>query len=159
MAGTVWFNRGLYLLLDTYFRARTQETGFYLALCTDAVIPNPDHNTLGDLVQIAAGAGYTSGGIALSANSTDFPTLTENDSADEAFIIIKDLTFTATGGPIPLSGSPVSFAVLTGPGATVSARNLIVSWNVKDSGGNGRAVSDTQSLLVPGLKARLYIPA
>lgn len=70
-------NRGKYWLLDQVFRNATEVTSLYAALVTSAVAPTVNTNTFSELTEIAAGNGYTAGGIALTRNSTDFDALTE----------------------------------------------------------------------------------
>ena len=65
-------NRGKFLLLQEFFRNPTEFTTLYIALITSAVAPTVDTNTFSELTEIAAGNGYTAGGISLSRNSTDF---------------------------------------------------------------------------------------
>jgi hypothetical protein len=62
------------------FNAAALPTTFYAALVTSAGAPTADTNTLGELTEIAAGNGYTAGGISLSKNTTDFPSLTEDET-------------------------------------------------------------------------------
>ena len=84
-------NRGAYLILEWAFRGATRPTNFYVALCTSAVAPTVDTNTLSELTQIASGNGYTTNGISLTPGATDFDVLTEDDSGNDALIQIKDL--------------------------------------------------------------------
>lgn len=141
-------NRCRYLELERMYRSGTT---FHLALCTAATTPSEDINTLGELTEISAGAGYTTGGITLTGNSTDFPTLTEDDTNDKAIIVLRDITFTASGGPIPLTGSGAAYAVLTATGGTVSQRAVLRIWDIRDGQGTARQVSDGQSIIIPGL--------
>ena len=140
MAG--WTNRGKYLILDSYFRGATDPTNFYVALVTSAAAPTQDTNTLSQLTQIATGNGYTDGGYQLSRNSTDFDSLVEDDTGDQGELQIKDVVWTASGGPIPSSGSGARYAVLTDDNATVGSRQVIAYWDL----GSDRTVSDGQSL-------------
>lgn len=131
---------------DIVYRGAAAPANFKLALCTAANVPTEKTNTLGELVEIAVGAGYNAGGITINRNTTDFQTLTEDDTNDKAICVIRDLTLTASGGPIPLIGSGAAFAVLTTPTGDVWR-----AWDIRDSGGSSRAVSNTQSLLINGL--------
>lgn len=140
MAGIT--NRGKKRMLDGFFRATSVPTNFYIALCTSAVTPTADTNTLGDLTQIATGNGYNTGGISLSRNSTDFDSLVEDDSADKGLLQIKDIVFTASGGTIPLSGNGARWAVLTDDNGTVGSRDVIAFWDLASD----RSVSDGQTL-------------
>lgn len=103
-------NRFKYAALGTYFRAdATQEpTGFRARLITSAAAITADTNLASELTELANGNGYTTGGIALGRNSTDFDVLTEDDVNDRALVQIRDLVWTAAGGPIPASGAGAS---------------------------------------------------
>lgn len=109
-------NRGSYAMLATYFRADAtyEPTGFSVALVTAAAPVAKTINVWADLSanEIAAGNGYTAGGITLSRNSTDFDVLTEDDGSSRAYVQTKDVVWTASGGPIPASGSGARYAVL-----------------------------------------------
>jgi hypothetical protein len=126
MAG--WTNRGKKNVMDIVFRGATPPTNFYVALVTTT--PTADTNLMSDLTEIAAGDGYTSGGYQLSRNSTDFDTLTEDDANDKAILKIKDLPWTASGGPIPATGSVPTYAVLTDDNGTVANREVWKFWNL-----------------------------
>lgn len=103
-------------------------------------MPGPDTNTLGDLSEIAAGNGYTTGGFQLSRNITDFDGLTEDDSNDLGKLQIKDVAWTGTGGNIPASGDGARYAVITDDNATVANREVLGYWDLVAD----RTVSDTQ---------------
>lgn len=149
MAG--WTNRGKMLILDNYFRAATPPTNFYVALVTSAAAPTADTNTLSQLTEIAAGNGYTSGGISLNRNGTDFDTLTENDTNDRGELLIKDLVWTASGGPLPASGNGARYAVLTTDEGTVGNRQVIAFWDLVSD----RSVSVGQTLTLQNCELRL----
>lgn len=151
MAG--WTNRGKFLLLALAFKgtAIAVGTNYYVALCTSAVAPTQDTNTLSELTQIASGNGYTTNGIQLAKNSTDFDVTTEDDTGDVAFIQIKDLVWTASGGPLPASGNGARYAVLTDDNATAGSRQVLAYWDLVSD----RTVSDTQSLTLQNLELRL----
>jgi hypothetical protein len=133
------------------FRNGTEPTTFYVALVTSAAAPTADTNTLGDLTQIAAGNGYTSGGIAVARNTTDFDTLTEDDTNDRGDLQIKDLTWTASGGSIPGSGNGARYAVLTDDNGTVNSREVYAYWDLTSD----RSVSTGQTLTLQNLEIRL----
>jgi len=60
-------------MLDYFLRRYTPlPTAFYFALCTDAVAPTADTNTLGELAEIAVGNGYDAGGRIRLANADNF---------------------------------------------------------------------------------------
>jgi hypothetical protein len=149
MAG--FTNRGKYLLLDEFFRNATEVTNLYVALVTSAVAPGADTNLMSDLTQIAAGNGYTDGGYQLARNGTDFDVLTEDDTGDEGVLQIKNVVWTASGGPIPASGNGARYAVLTTDEGTVSTRQIIAYWDLVSD----RTVSDTQALTLIDLELDL----
>lgn len=140
MAG--WTNKGKYKLLGWALRAETPPTNLFMALFTSAVAPGPDTNTKGQLTEIAAGNGYTAGGIQLSRNSTDFDVWTEDDANDRGLLQLKDLTWTAAGGPIPASGSGARHAALTDDNGTQGSREIYHYFDLTSD----RTVTDTQDL-------------
>lgn len=150
MAGLT--NRGKKLLLDYYFRRQgALPTNFYIVLVTSATAPSPDTNLLSDLTEIAAGNGYTSGGIQITPNTTDFDSLTEDDSNDRAAMLIKDIVWTASGGALPASGGGARYAALTTDEATVGNRQVILYWDLVSD----RSVANGVQLKLVDLEARL----
>ncbi len=149
MAG--FTNKGKHHILDQLFRNATEVTNYYVALVTSATAPDADINTLSQLTEIAAGNGYTSGGFQLARNSTDFDSLTENDTNDRGEIQIKDVAWTASGGSIPASGNGARYAVLTDDNATVGSRIVIAFWDLSSD----RVVSSGQTLTLQNLELRL----
>ncbi len=146
-----WTNRGKYNALDMLFRGAAAPTNFYIALITSATAPTADTNTLSDLTEITAGNGYTSGGYQLTRNSTDFDTLTEDDTNDRGVVEIKDVAWTASGGNIPGSGNGARYAVLTGYNATVANREVWAWWDLSSD----KSVSDGQTLTLQNATLRL----
>lgn len=146
-----WTNRGKYTVLDWVFRNATEVTNFYVALVTSAVAPTCDINTFGELTEIVAGNGYTTGGYQLTPNSTDFDVINEDDTNDLAKIQIKDIVWTASGGPIPLSGNGARYAVLLDDNATIGSRLVLAYWDLTSD----RSVSDGQSLTLQDCELRL----
>ena len=144
-------NRGKYKLLDWVFRGTALPTNFYVALCTSAATPTAVTNTLSELTEIAAGNGYTAGGISLTKNSTDFDTLTEDDSGDLGKVQVKDLTWTASGGSLPASGNGARWAVLTDDNATQGNRLVLAWWDLVSD----RSVSVGQPLTLQDCELRL----
>lgn len=139
-------NRGRFLLLGYSLRGTTIPTNFYVALATAATIPTDDTNLMSDLTEIAAGNGYTSGGFQLTPNSTDFDVHTEDDANDLALIQMKDISWTASGGDIPASGSPARWAVLTTDEVTVANRQIL-AWfdligNVTIASGTSKSLAN-----------------
>jgi hypothetical protein len=137
-----WTNRGRYKALEHVFRGAALPTNFFVALITNAAVPTVDTNTLGELTQIASGNGYTTNGISLTKNATDFDVLTEDDTNDRALIQIKDLVWTASGA---------YYAVLTDDNAT-PANRLVYAFH--DLVGP-ISVSSGQPLTVQDIELRL----
>lgn len=135
-------NRGKYKLLDWVFRGTALPTNFYVALITSAAAPTADTNTFSELTEIAAGNGYTAGGISLTKNSTDFDTLTEDDSGDKGLVQLKDIVWTASGGTLPASGNGARYAILTDDNATQGSRLVLAWWDLVSD----RSVSSGQPL-------------
>ena len=145
-----WTNKGKALFLSTA-RGVALPTNFFVALVTSAVPPVADTNTLSQLTEIAAGNGYTSGGISLTKNTTDFDSLVENDTNDRGELQIKDLLWTASGGNLPASGDGVRYAVLTDDNGTVGSREVYHFWDLSSD----RTVSDTQTLTLQDCEIRI----
>lgn len=139
------------MALQGVFRNTGLPTNFYVALCTSAVTPTADTNTLSELTEIAAGNGYTSGGISLARNATDFDVLTEDDANDRALTQIKDLIWTAAGGPIPASGGGARWAVITDDNATVGSRQVFAYWDLASD----RSVASGQTLTLQNCELRI----
>jgi len=148
MAG--WTNKGKAKCLG-YWRGDTVETNYYIGLATSATAPTADTNTFGQLTEIAAGNGYTTGGFQLTPNSTDFDTLTEDDTNDRALLQLKDIVWTASGGSIPGSGNGARYAVQLDDNATVGSREVYHYWDLTSD----RTVSDGQTLTLQDAEMRL----
>lgn len=144
-------NKGKFRVLDWVFRGTALPTNFYVALLTDAVTPNADTNTMADVTEIAAGNGYTSGGFQLARNSTDFDVLTEDDVNDRGLVQVKDVSWTASGGSIPASGTGARWAVLTDDNATIANREILAWYDLESN----RIVSDGQTLTLQNIEFRL----
>lgn len=149
MAGVT--NRGKYLMLGYTFRASTRPTNWYIALITSAAAPTADSNTFSDVTEVAAGNGYTAGGISLSLNGTDFDVWTEDDANDRAYVQIRDVVWTASGGPLPSSGSGARYAILTDDNGTQSSRQIVSFWSLTSD----RTISDTQTLTLQNCEVRI----
>ena len=145
-----WTNKGKYAILGQYFRAETKPTNLYLALVTSAAAPDADTNTFTELTEVGTGTGYTAGGTSLSFNSTDFDVWTENDTSDYAFVQIKDITWTASGGSLP-NGNSARWAVLTDDNGTPANREIYAWWDLVSD----RQVSDGQDLTLQDCELRL----
>jgi len=133
MAG-VLTKRGLLRFLEMALR-RTYNggslpTNLYLAVVTDDDTPSSGTQTMADLTEIAAGNGYTAGGIALTPGAVDFDVLAEDPSNPVAYIQMKDIQWTASGGTIPASGSAARYFVLTDDNATLANREVLAYWDM-----------------------------
>src|SRR5512145_241128 len=128
MAG--WTNKGKYRCLEVWCRAASiPGSGFAVFLATSATAPGADTDLKSELTEVAAGNGYTAGGINVARNATDFDVLTEDDTNDRALIQIKDLVWTASGGNLPGSGNGARYAILTDQFATVGSREVLAYWD------------------------------
>lgn len=148
-------NRGLVILLRSAFRNQTTTpaSGYYLALVTSSASPTVDTKTWSQLSanEIAAGNGYTANGQLFTANSTDFVTLTEDDTNDLASITLKDVTWNASGGPIPSSGSGARYLVLMDNNATPANREVFGWFDLQTD----RSASSGSPLTIAGAKTTL----
>lgn len=105
---------------------------FKLALTNTA--PNAATNTvLADITQIAAGAGYTAGGFALTG-------VTWAETGGTGKLTITDLVITAAGG----SMGPFRYLVLYNDTAASPAKALIGYYDY----GSALTLADTESLTV-----------
>jgi len=147
MAG--FTNKGKAAMLDGYFRATGMPTVFYLALVTDTSL-TADTNTKADITEVANGNGYTTGGISVARDGTDFDVLTEDDTNDRGLVQIKNQVWTASGGAIPASGSAIDHAILTDDNVTDASREIIVYWDLTGP----HTVSDTQTFTLIDLEIR-----
>lgn len=148
-----WTNRGKFNTLNERFRDAAEPTNYFVALVLATPAPGPDTNLFGDTEadEIAAGNGYTAGGISLARNSTDFDVLTEDDTNDRALIQIKNLVWTASGGNLPSAGGGARFAILTDDNVTQTAREVEAYWDLVSD----RTISDTQTLTLIDCELRL----
>lgn len=149
MAG--WTNRGKYMALKRLHDGTALPTNYYVALVTSAVAPTQDTNTKSELTELPQANGYLTGGIQLTKNSTDFDNPTEDDTGDLAYIQIKDLVWSASGGPIPGSGNGARYAVLTDDNGTQGSREVYYYWDLVSD----RTVSDGQQLTLQNCQIQL----
>lgn len=156
-------NKGKAWILETAFRKQmnggsTSDT-MYIALIKDDNVPNSDDTTWNDLngTEIAAGNGYTAGGVSVTRGTTDFDVVISDADADTnnyGYIQIKNIEWTASGGSIPGSGDGASYAVLmdnAGSSADATGNKLIAWWDL----GGERSVSDGQKLSLQDMEIRL----
>ncbi len=149
MAG--WTNKGKAMALGVTFVAVSVNTNYYLALVTSAAAPTADTNLMSDLTEITAGNGYTAGGFQLTPGATDFDNLTEDDGNDRGEVQIKDVVWTASGGPIPSGGGDARYAVLTDDNGTVGNREIYAYFDLSSD----RSVSDGQTLTLEDCTIRI----
>ena len=149
MAG--WTNKGKFSALDAYMRNAGAPTNFNIALFTSVTTPTADTNLVSDLTQIATGNGYADGGLAVNRNATDFDVLTEDDTNDRGLVQIKDIVWTASGGPIPASGGGARWAALTDDNVTVASREVYFYWDLVSD----RTVSSGQTLTLQDCEIRI----
>jgi hypothetical protein len=130
MAG-LWTNRGKKAALAAFLRGTAiSGSAFRLVLCTSANTPTVDTNTLSELTEVAAGNGYTSGGIAVAQSAVGWPTLTEDDTNDSAIAEALAAIWTASGTGIPFSGSGPRWAVLTDANGTLGSREVFAFFDL-----------------------------
>jgi len=147
----VFTNKLKYRILGWAFRGDTIPTNYYAALITSAAAPTVDTNTFAELTEIAAGNGYTAGGLSLTPGATDFDVHTEDDTNDWALLQLKDQVWTASGGDMPGSGSGASYMILTDDNATQSAREILASWDLTSA----RTISPLQTLTIQDAELRI----
>lgn len=123
-------NRGKKLLLQYALQNASPPTNFFAALGTATTVPTVDTDTMSQISEIAVGNGYSSGGIAVARNATDWLSLTEDDTADTATVRMADRVFTAAGGTLPASGLGARYAFLTTDEATVANRQVVAFWDL-----------------------------
>lgn len=149
MAGVT--NRGKKVILNAYFTADTTDepAAFKLLLVTSAVAPDADQSVLSGLTEVANGNGYTTGGeaVARAAGAGGFDVITQVDASDHALIQLDDVVWTASSGPIPVSGDPPRWACLMDDAATP---NVIAFFDLVSD----RTVSDTQTLTLQNCEIR-----
>jgi hypothetical protein len=144
-------NRGKARILNGWYRNANIPATFYLALVTDAVEPTADTNIFSELTEIPSLNGYTTGGIAVARNVTDFDTgATEVDASDYAYIQNKDITWTASGGNLPASGSGARWAVLLDDNVTIANRDVLEFFDLVTN----RIVADGQPLTLVNCERR-----
>ena len=137
-------------LLET-LRGVSLPTNFYVMLFTSASAPDADSNVASDLTEIAAGNGYTTGGYSLTKNTTDFDTISEDDSGNFGSLKLKDVIFTASGGSIPASGGDARYACLVDDDGTVAAREIWIYWDLTSD----RSVSSGQAITLDDCEIKI----
>lgn len=146
-----WTNRGKYNMLGYAYVAMSLPVNYYVPLWTSTTTPVADINTMGELTQITPGNGYSTGGYQLSPGGTDFDVHTQDDGNDRGFVQLKDIVWTASGGPIPLSGDGARWAGLTDDEAVEANRDVLHYWDLVSD----RQVSDAQTLTLQDCEIRI----
>lgn len=132
---------------EVFFQGVAAPANFFVAFVTSATTPTIDTVTLSQLTEVAQGAGYSSGGFSVARNTTDWPTIVENDgSTNLVKTIAKDWGQVAVGAGVtfPLSGSGARYAVLLGPHATPGSREVWAWFDLVSD----KTVSEGQELKV-----------
>src|SRR4030067_541469 len=137
-------NRGKYLILQGGSRTAGPPPSFYMALADQTTTPTVDHNAFNEHTEVPAGNGYTSGGIALARNATDWDVLTEADPNARALVQAKALVWTASGGTLPASGTGARWLDCLDDNVTIGSRQIFGSF---DRGSN-RTLFDGQQLTI-----------
>lgn len=144
---SAWTNRGKFQVFKFLFHATSIPTNYFGALISDAVANvTPAVNTKSDLNELANGNGYTTGGISLNKNTTDFPIVSEDDTNNRAIARIRDLTWTASGGNL----GPATFLILTDDNSTQGNRVVFCYFDFNTS----VTVSPGQTLTVQSAEMR-----
>lgn len=127
MAGLT--NKGIERMMRAFLRGEGSPTHFYVALVTNDIPITEDVETLGDLVEVADGNGYTEGGQEIAASSVGFDLVSVDTDDDETLVQLADLTWTASGGDI----QGISYVVLLDDNPTPSSRNVIAWWQLSET--------------------------
>lgn len=143
-------NKGKFRMLEQSLSNGAEPTVLYLALVTSATAPTAATNTLSQLTEIAAGNGYTAGGISLTRNGTNFAA-TEDDGNNWGQVAVPSQVWTASGGNLPASGNGARWAVLTDDNVTQGSREVYGWFDLSAD----RTVSVGQALTLQNILIRL----
>lgn len=152
MAST-WTEFGAENALRTWLRNEEVVTNFYVALITSAVAPDTEGAIKSTFTEVASGNGYTTGGISLTRNTTDFDVVTLDDVNNIMSCQIKDLVWTAAGGTLPASGGGARYAIFTDDNITQGSREVYISWDLVSD----RSVSDGQTLTLQNCEFQIDV--
>lgn len=151
-----WTNRGKKQVLNIFRdQGASLPATMYVALTLNANAPTVNTNTFTELDEIAAGNGYTAGGIQVGLNTTDFDTITQDDANTKAFVQMRDLSWTASGGTIPSSGDGARYCVITDNNATPANREVWFFQTLTSD----RTISNGQQLTLEDLEISISEPA
>ena len=144
-------NKGAFHFQTLALSNATEPTNYYIALCTSAVTPDVDTNTLSQLTQVTAGGGYTDGGLIIARTiagaGLDWASITEDDTDNRSEAILENVVWTATATGI----TGARWAVLTDDNGTVGSRLVLAWWDLSSD----RSVTDTQTLTLTGCELRI----
>ncbi len=144
--------QGRYDFLDIVLRGESPPTNLYMALVTDANVPDVDTQTMSELTEIDDGNGYTEGGYQINRDDTDWSLDYETF---DAVATLKDIIWTASGGTIPDTGDGASYAVLTTDEGTLGDRKVWAFWALSTE----RTAQDGQQIILEDAKPRIKEPA
>lgn len=120
-------NEGLARFLGNFVRADSLgiTSGYNIRLATSATAPDKDMTAFGTMTQITTGNGWT-GPVLLPSTALDtsgWQTLTEDDSANYAYLDMMLVQIVASGGAIPASGSAIRYIIITDDAASAPGSN------------------------------------
>ena len=107
-------NRGLYQMLNSFFRDTDNPASFRMALVTNQSM-NVRMNDISEVDQIVSGNGYTTvngaTGKSYARSGSGWDTITRNDTINYALVTMVDVQWIPTG-IMPSSGLPIRWLVL-----------------------------------------------
>ena len=115
--------------------------------------PGPDTNTIADVTQIPVGNGYADGGVVVERSAVGFDIVAEDDALDRFYIQLKNLIYTAAGGPLPISGPGARYVLLTTDEVVIANRQIISVFDLESDS----SVSDTQPLTILNAEIRSLV--
>lgn len=145
-----WTNVGKQRLLGHAFVNVPVPSKYYVVLATDAETPTVASAKASDVTEVVSGHGYTPGGLAVTPGPDNFDVYTIDAVADYAYVQLKDVEWTASGGDLPAQGS-ARWAVLTGDGEVAGDRPVYAVWDLA----HNRKVSETQKLVLKNCELRI----
>ena len=142
-------NRGKALLLQWTFQQDTVPSTFYGLLVMSGSAPTVDDNLVSDITEINVGNGYSTGGVAVPIDTGNV--VTEDDTNDQADVVIDAVQIFASGGPIPASGSDYTHLAITTDEGTVANRQIILFMDL----GGANSIPDGYHMTISGCTLRL----
>lgn len=135
-------------LLSHFFRSSGGPSlDFRAVLITGANVPGPDTIYMSDVVEIAGGNGYTSGGHVIRGGVDGFPWTEIDDEGDKGILRLKDITFTASGGSIPSSAAPARYLLVVQDISDADNRKVYMWFDLSSD----IVLSDGQKLEISGM--------